>query len=91
MVAKICENKRSRPKHSPICLCLQDGDDKEEDEEKETDKDGFFVPHGYLSDDEGIDQEQEGSDAEDDHPDKPPPSSSGELNVCMNNASVSYV
>ena len=60
---------------------VQDGDDKEEDEEKETDKDGFFVPHGYLSDDEGIEEENDGSDVEDDNPDKPPPSGSGDLNV----------
>lgn len=29
-------------------------DDDEEEEENDEENDGFFVPHGYLSDDEGI-------------------------------------
>ena len=33
-----------------------DDEDKEEDE-TEDDKDGFFVPHGYLSDNEGIQED----------------------------------
>ncbi|XP_040196341.1 chromatin assembly factor 1 subunit A-B-like [Rana temporaria] len=39
-----------------LCLHFQDEDDedpKEEDEEDDDDDDGFFVPHGYLSEDEG--------------------------------------
>ena len=32
--------------------------DKEKDEDEE-DADGWMVPHGYLSDDEGIDNEED--------------------------------
>jgi len=56
-------------------------DDKEEDEkETEDDQDGFFVPHGYLSDDEGIEDQGCGSDDEEDDGDKPAPSGSKDLN-----------
>jgi len=45
---------------------LSDAADEDEEEEKETedDQDGFFVPHGYLSDDEGIKDEIEDDDEE---------------------------
>uniref|UniRef100_H2ZDV8 Chromatin assembly factor 1 subunit A dimerization domain-containing protein n=1 Tax=Ciona savignyi TaxID=51511 RepID=H2ZDV8_CIOSA len=40
-------------------IANSDGEeDGDKDEDKEDDEgDGFFVPHGYLSDDEGIDQD----------------------------------
>ncbi|XP_057303020.1 chromatin assembly factor 1 subunit A-B-like isoform X2 [Hydractinia symbiolongicarpus] len=44
-----------------------DDDDDEDKEETEEDRDGFFVPHGYLSDDEGVkasDDEEEDDDGE---------------------------
>ena len=56
----------------PICILLSralffKNDDEEEGDEKEAeedDDDGFFVPHGYLSDDEGIhnDSDEEGGE-----------------------------
>lgn len=34
-------------------------EDNEEKDEEEEEDDGFFVPHGYLSDDEGVDGEEQ--------------------------------
>jgi len=44
---------------------IANSDGEEDDEEKgsdEDEEDGFFVPHGYLSDDEGIREEEEDDD-----------------------------
>ncbi|XP_044273462.1 chromatin assembly factor 1 subunit A [Varanus komodoensis] len=38
-------------------LSHSEGDDDEEGGEEEDDDDGFFVPHGYLSEDEGVTEE----------------------------------
>ena len=45
--------------------CCQGDDDDEDDKETEDDQDGFFVPHGYLSDDEGVNDASDGDDEED--------------------------
>jgi len=47
---------------------VEEGEDKD-DEETEDDQDGFFVPHGYLSDDEGVkdsDDDEDGNDENND-------------------------
>ena len=33
---------------------FKNDDEDEEDDENDEENDGFFVPHGYLSDDEGV-------------------------------------
>uniref|UniRef100_A0A4X2MCE8 Uncharacterized protein n=2 Tax=Vombatus ursinus TaxID=29139 RepID=A0A4X2MCE8_VOMUR len=43
-------------------LSHSEGDDEDEGGEDEDDDDGFFVPHGYLSEDEGV--TEEGTDSE---------------------------
>ncbi|XP_078010128.1 chromatin assembly factor 1 subunit A isoform X4 [Phascolarctos cinereus] len=43
-------------------LSHSEGDDEDEGGEDEDDDDGFFVPHGYLSEDEGV--TEEGADSE---------------------------
>ncbi|XP_014673912.1 PREDICTED: chromatin assembly factor 1 subunit A-A-like [Priapulus caudatus] len=40
-----------------------DNDNDNEQEDDDDEDDGFLVPHGYLSDDEGADREDENSDA----------------------------
>lgn len=46
-------------------LSHSEGEDEEEGgEDDDDDDDGFFVPHGYLSDDEGAHEEEEGGDLE---------------------------
>ncbi|XP_047442749.1 chromatin assembly factor 1 subunit A [Mugil cephalus] len=46
-------------------LSHSEGEDEEEGgEDDDEDDDGFFVPHGYLSDDEGALEEEEGGDLE---------------------------
>uniref|UniRef100_A0A3B5AMN7 Chromatin assembly factor 1 subunit A n=1 Tax=Stegastes partitus TaxID=144197 RepID=A0A3B5AMN7_9TELE len=46
-------------------LSHSEGEDEEEGgEDDDDDDDGFFVPHGYLSDDEGGLEEEEGGDLE---------------------------
>ncbi|KAF1385912.1 hypothetical protein PFLUV_G00112700 [Perca fluviatilis] len=45
-------------------LSHSEGEDEEEGGEDDDDDDGFFVPHGYLSDDEGALEEEEGGDLE---------------------------
>ncbi|XP_075943627.1 chromatin assembly factor 1 subunit A [Anarhichas minor] len=46
-------------------LSHSEGEDEEEGgEDDDDDDDGFFVPHGYLSDDEGAPEEEEGGDME---------------------------
>ncbi|KAG7514682.1 hypothetical protein JOB18_039975 [Solea senegalensis] len=46
-------------------LSHSEGEDEEEGgEDDDEDDDGFFVPHGYLSDDEGALDEEEGGDLE---------------------------
>ncbi|XP_029356314.1 chromatin assembly factor 1 subunit A isoform X2 [Echeneis naucrates] len=46
-------------------LSHSEGEDEEEGgEDDDDDDDGFFVPHGYLSDDEGALEEEEGGDLE---------------------------
>lgn len=55
---------RKRSAHiSPRCPCFFQ-EDEEEGGEDDDDDDGFFVPHGYLSDDEGALEEEEGGDLE---------------------------
>uniref|UniRef100_A0A8C2X5P9 Chromatin assembly factor 1, subunit A (p150) n=1 Tax=Cyclopterus lumpus TaxID=8103 RepID=A0A8C2X5P9_CYCLU len=53
---------------SPRCPLKRDKEDEEEagegDGEDDDDDDGFFVPHGYLSDDEGAPEEEVGGDLE---------------------------
>ena len=41
-------------------MCAQGDDDSGEESAEEGDEDGFFVPHGYLSEDEGERSESEG-------------------------------
>lgn len=48
---------------SLYCLCLFKyfvvfQEDEEEGGDDDDDDDGFFVPHGYLSDDEGAQEEE---------------------------------
>lgn len=43
-------------------LSNSEGEDEADGEDDEEDDDGFFVPHGYLSDDEGV--EEDGSSVE---------------------------
>ncbi|CAN9500593.1 unnamed protein product [Ophioblennius macclurei] len=45
-------------------LSHSEGEDEEEGGEDDDDDDGFFVPHGYLSEDEGALEEEEGGDLE---------------------------
>ncbi|KAM6921545.1 chromatin assembly factor 1 subunit A [Xenentodon cancila] len=46
-------------------LSHSEGEDEEEGgDDEDDDDDGFFVPHGYLSDDEGALEEEEGGDLE---------------------------
>uniref|UniRef100_A0A3Q3KCP8 Chromatin assembly factor 1 subunit p150 C-terminal domain-containing protein n=1 Tax=Monopterus albus TaxID=43700 RepID=A0A3Q3KCP8_MONAL len=45
-------------------LLINFQEDEEEGVEDDDDDDGFFVPHGYLSDDEGALEEEEGGDLE---------------------------
>ncbi|XP_054645236.1 chromatin assembly factor 1 subunit A [Dunckerocampus dactyliophorus] len=46
-------------------LSHSEGEDEEEGgEDDDDDDDGFFVPHGYLSDDEGALEEEDGGDLE---------------------------
>ena len=33
------------------------GEEEDGEEDADEDDDGFFVPHGYLSDDEGVEEE----------------------------------
>jgi len=42
----------------PCCSQGEDGDDADKDNDSE-DEDGFFVPHGYLSEGEGCEDEEE--------------------------------
>lgn len=49
-----------------IFVC-QGEDEADDNEELNEDDDGFFVPHGYLSDDEGVeDEDVEGDSGEND-------------------------
>ena len=41
------------------CYISQGENEGEGGGDDEDDNDGFFVPHGYLSDDEGVDEEME--------------------------------
>ena len=41
-----------------VIFKAEEGDEKD-DVETEDDNDGFFVPHGYLSDDEGVQDSEE--------------------------------
>ena len=50
----------------------QGEDDDEEVKETEEDQDGFFVPHGYLSDDEGVPDEESGDEDGENESDKMP-------------------
>ena len=43
-------------------FCVCQGEDEADGEDDEEEDDGFFVPHGYLSDDEGV--EEDGSSVE---------------------------
>ncbi|XP_037530751.1 chromatin assembly factor 1 subunit A [Nematolebias whitei] len=45
-------------------LSHSEGEDEDGGDDEEDDDDGFFVPHGYLSDDEGALEEEEGGDLE---------------------------
>ncbi|XP_049588216.1 chromatin assembly factor 1 subunit A isoform X1 [Syngnathus scovelli] len=45
-------------------LSHSEGEDEDEGGEDDDDNDGFFVPHGYLSDDEGALEEVDGGDLE---------------------------
>ncbi|KAF6727887.1 Chromatin assembly factor 1 subunit A [Oryzias melastigma] len=45
-------------------LSHSEGEDEEEGGEDDDDDDGFFVPHGYLSEDEGALEEEESGDLE---------------------------
>ncbi|KAK5870013.1 hypothetical protein PBY51_024679 [Eleginops maclovinus] len=45
-------------------LSHSEGEDEEEGGEDDSDDDGFFVPHGYLSEDECALEEEEGGDLE---------------------------
>lgn len=45
-------------------LSHSEGEDEEGGEEDDEDDDGFFVPHGYLSEDEGALEEEDGGDLE---------------------------
>uniref|UniRef100_H3D6M0 Chromatin assembly factor 1, subunit A (p150) n=1 Tax=Tetraodon nigroviridis TaxID=99883 RepID=H3D6M0_TETNG len=45
-------------------LSHSEGEDEEEGGDDDDDDDGFFVPHGYLSDDEGAQEEEESGDPE---------------------------
>ncbi|XP_054458807.1 chromatin assembly factor 1 subunit A [Anoplopoma fimbria] len=45
-------------------LSHSEGEDEEEGGEDDDDDDGFFVPHGYLSEDEGAPEEEAGGDLE---------------------------
>ncbi|CAL1592852.1 unnamed protein product [Knipowitschia caucasica] len=45
-------------------LSHSEGEDEEPGEEDDDDDDGFFVPHGYLSDDEVALEEEDGGDLE---------------------------
>lgn len=45
-------------------LSHSEGEDEEEGGEEDDDDDGFFVPHGYLSDDEGALEEEDGGNLE---------------------------
>ncbi|XP_029005184.1 chromatin assembly factor 1 subunit A isoform X2 [Betta splendens] len=45
-------------------LSHSEGEDEEEGGEDDDDDDGFFVPHGYLSEDEGALEEEDGGDLE---------------------------
>ncbi|XP_013885837.1 chromatin assembly factor 1 subunit A [Austrofundulus limnaeus] len=46
-------------------LSHSEGEDEEEGgDDEDDDDDGFFVPHGYLSDDEGVLEEEESGDLE---------------------------
>ncbi|XP_059197920.1 chromatin assembly factor 1 subunit A [Centropristis striata] len=45
-------------------LSHSEGEDEDEPGEDDDEDDGFFVPHGYLSDDEGALEEEEGGDPE---------------------------
>ncbi|XP_033821587.1 chromatin assembly factor 1 subunit A [Periophthalmus magnuspinnatus] len=45
-------------------LSHSEGEDEEEGGEDDDEDDGFFVPHGYLSDDEGALEEEDGGDLE---------------------------
>ncbi|XP_077390846.1 chromatin assembly factor 1 subunit A [Festucalex cinctus] len=45
-------------------LSHSEGEDEDEGGEDDDDNDGFFVPHGYLSDDEGALEEADGGDLE---------------------------
>lgn len=50
-----------------ILFCFQGEDEADGEEDNNDDDDGFFVPHGYLSDDEGVeDDEMEDSTQEND-------------------------
>ncbi|XP_076802654.1 uncharacterized protein LOC143446757 [Clavelina lepadiformis] len=40
-------------------IANSDGEDEVDKDEEDDDGDGFFVPHGYLSDDEGVDRDAE--------------------------------
>jgi len=42
-----------------ICLLLQGEEDDENDGDQDEEGDGFFVPHGYLSDGEGCDDDDD--------------------------------
>jgi len=53
--------------------CSDNGEDDDEDvKETEEDQDGFFVPHGYLSDDEGVPDDDEDEENEENESEKLP-------------------
>ena len=52
-------------------LCQGEEDD-EEAKETEEDQDGFFVPHGYLSDDEGVPDDDDSDNEENETTEKAP-------------------
>lgn len=43
-----------------VCVCVCPQNEQESGEEDDGDNDGFFVPHGYLSEGEGQSSEEEG-------------------------------
>ena len=40
-------------------LFFSQGEDEGDGEDDDEDDDGFFVPHGYLSDDEGVAEDED--------------------------------
>ena len=52
----------SRRRLSSSVRCAQ-GEDGAEDDNDSEDDDGYFVPHGYLSEDEGCEEDEKASRA----------------------------